>query len=318
MQKTALITGCNGQDGSYLAELLVKKGYNVHGLVKRSAVFDRQNIDHIGQLKLHYGDLSDFVSLLAVIKEVQPDEIYNLAAQSHVGISWQIPIYTAEITGIGVLNILEVVRHLGLKTKIYQASTSELFSGKKEEAPFNEESPLKPESPYSAAKLFAHEMCRIYREAYGMYIVRGILFNHEGERRGMNFVTRKISSGVANIIKGTQDKIHLGNIDAVRDWGYATDYVDGMWKMMQQEKPDDYVLATGEMHSIKEFLEEAFKQVNLDWKKYVQIDKNQFRPNETEYLCGDASKAKKVLNWEPKVRFPELVKIMVSNDLKQL
>ncbi len=318
MQKRALITGCNGMDGSYLSELLIKKGYDVHGLVKRSAVFDRQNIDHIGQLKLHYGDLSDFVSLLSVIKEVQPDEIYNLAAQSHVGISWEIPVYTAEITGLGILNILEVVRHLGLKTKIYQASTSELFSGKKEEAPFNEDSPLKPESPYSAAKLFAHEICRIYREAYGMFIVRGMLFNHESERRGINFVTRKISSGVANIIKGTQDKIHLGNIEAVRDWGYAPEYVEGMYKMMQLDKPEDFILATGEMHSVKEFLQEAFKQVNLDWKKYVVIDKNQLRPNETEYLCGDASKAKGILKWEPRVKFPELVKIMLSNDLKQL
>lgn len=318
MSKIALITGVNGQDGSYLAEQLIEKGYDVHGLVKRSAVFDRQNIDHIGKLELHYGDLSDFASLLSVIRLVNPDEIYNLAAQSHVGISWEIPVYTAEITGIGVLNILEVIRHLGLKPKIYQASTSELFSGEKEEAPFNEESSLIPESPYSVAKLFAHEICRIYREAYGMFIVRGILFNHEGERRGHNFVTRKITSGVANIIKGTQDKILLGNIDAMRDWGYAPDYTEAMWKMMQQDKPDDFVLATGEMHSVKEFCEKAFNEVNLNWKDYVEIDKNYIRPNETKYLQGDASKAERLLGWKPKVKFDELIKIMVSADLKQL
>jgi len=316
--KTALILGCSGQDGSYLAELLVKKGYDVHGLVKRSAVFDRQNIDHIGELKLHYGDLSDFSSLLAVIKEVNPDEIYNLAAQSHVGISWKIPIYTAEITGMGILNILEIVRHLGIKTKIYQASTSELFSGKRKEAPFNEQSRLVPESPYSVSKLFAHEICRIYREAYGMFVSRGILFNHESERRGENFVTRKISIGVANIVKGTQDKIHLGNIEAERDWGYAPEYVEGMWRMMQQDKPNDYVLATGEMHSVKEFCQKAFKEVGLNWKDYVIIDKDYLRPNETEYLLGDASKAKKELGWQPKTKFDELISIMVSYDLKHL
>ena len=316
--KTALILGCSGQDGSYLAELLVKKGYDVHGLVKRSAVFDRQNIDHIGELKLHYGDLSDFSSLLAVIREVNPDEIYNLAAQSHVGISWKIPIYTAEITGMGILNILEIVRHLGIKTKIYQASTSELFSGKRKEAPFNEQSRLVPESPYSVSKLFAHEICRIYREAYGMFVSRGILFNHESERRGENFVTRKISIGVANIVKGTQDKIHLGNIEAERDWGYAPEYVEGMWRMMQQDKPNDYVLATGEMHSVKEFCQKAFKEVGLNWKDYVIIDNDYLRPNETEYLLGDASKAKKELGWQPKTKFDELISIMVSFDLKHL
>ena len=318
MNKTALITGVNGQDGSYLAEQLVDKGYNVHGLIKRSATFDRQNIDHIGQLELHYGDLSDFTSLLSVIKAVNPDEIYNLAAQSHVGISWKIPIYIAEITGIGILNILEVLRHLEINCKVYQASTSELFSGKKEEAPFNEESRLVPESPYSIAKLFAHETCRVYREAYGMFIVRGILFNHESERRGMNFVTRKISSGVANIVKGTQEKIKLGNIEVKRDWGYAPEYTEGMWKMLQQNKPEDFVLATGYMHSVKEFCEKAFKEVNLNWEDYVEIDKSYLRPNETEYLVGDASKAERILGWKPKVKFEELVKIMVSGDLKQV
>jgi len=312
----ALITGVSGQDGSYLAEQLIEKGYDVHGLVKRSAVFDRQNIDHIGKLELHYGDLSDFTSLLSVIRLVNPDEIYNLAAQSHVGISWKIPVYTAEITGIGILNILEVLRHLDLNVKVYQASTSELYSGKREEAPFNEKSRLVPESPYSAAKLYAHEICRIYREAYGMFIVRGMLFNHESERRGKNFVTRKISTGVANIIKGTQRKIYLGDINTKRDWGYAPDYTEAMWRMMQQKKPEDFVLATGEMHSIKEFCEKAFKEVNLDWKDYIEIDDKYMRPNETECLQGDASKAKRILGWEPKVKFDELVKIMVDADLK--
>jgi len=315
MPKVALISGVNGQDGSYLAEQLLEKGYEVHGIVQRSAVFDRQNIDHIGGLELHYGDLCDYASLERILSLVKPDEIYNLGAMSHVGISWEIPCYTAQATGVGVLNLLEAVRMTCPKAKIYQASTSEMFSGEEKEAQ-NEDTPLDPRSPYSAAKLFAHKMCQIYRRAYGMFICCGILFNHESERRGKNFVTRKITIGIADILKGKQDKIHLGNIDAQRDWGYAPNYTEAMWLMLQQDKPDDYVIATGEIHSIKDFLEEAFKLVKLDWKDYVVIDEKYFRPSETEHLCGDASKAKRILGWEPKTKFKDLVKIMVQSDLK--
>jgi len=313
--KIALISGVNGQDGSYLAEQLITKGYDVHGIVQRSAVFDRQNIDHIGGLTLHYGDLTDYASLERILKEVKPNEVYNLGAMSHVGISWEIPCYTAQATGVGVLNLLEAIRMVNPKIKMYQASTSEMFSGNEKEAQ-NENTPLDPQSPYSAAKLFAHQMCKIYRKAYGMFICCGILFNHESPRRGKNFVTRKITIGISDILKGKQDKIHLGNIEAQRDWGYAPDYTEAMWLMMQQEKPDDYVIATGEMHSIKDFLEEAFKQVNLKWEDYVVLDPAYIRPSETEHLCGDASKAKRILGWEPKTKFNELVKIMISNDLK--
>jgi len=313
--KTALISGCSGMDGSYLAEQLVEKGYNVHGIVQRSAVFDRQNIDHIGELELHYGDLTDFSSLVRILEKVKPDEIYNLGAMSHVGISWKIPCYTAQATGVGVLNLLEAVRMTGLKSKIYQASTSEMFSGDEKE-PQNENTKLDPQSPYSAAKLFAHQMCKIYRKAYDMFICCGILFNHESERRGKNFVTRKITIGISDILKGKQDKIHLGNIDAKRDWGYAPDYTEAMWMMLQQDNPDDYVIATGEMHSVREFLEEAFSLVNLKWQDYVVIDKAYIRPSETDHLVGDYSKAKEILGWEPKTTFKELVKLMVQYDLK--
>lgn len=311
----AFITGINGQDGSYLAEQLIKRGYDVHGMVQRSAVFDRQNIDHIGNLELHYGDLTDYASLVRILKEVKPDEIYNLGAMSHVGISWEIPCYTAQATGVGVLNLLEAMRMVCPKAKFYQASTSEMFSGNEKE-PQNEETKLDPQSPYSAAKLFAHKMCQIYRKAYGLFICCGILFNHESERRGKNFVTRKITIGISDILKGKQDKIHLGNLDATRDWGYAPDYTEAMWMMLQQEKPDDYIIATGEMHSIEDFLEEAFEQVNLKWKDYVVIDQAYIRPSETKHLCGDASKAKRILGWKPKTNFKELVKIMLNNDIK--
>ena len=314
MSKTAFITGINGQDGSFLAEQLVAKGYDVHGMVQRSAVFDRQNIDHIGQLTLHYGDLTDFSSLVRILKEVKPDEIYNLGAMSHVGISWQIPIYTAEATGVGVLNLLEAVRMTGLDARIYQASTSEMFSGKDKDKQ-NEDTQLDPQSPYSVAKLFAHKMCQVYRKAYGMYIVSGILFNHESERRGKNFVTRKITTSIANILKGKQEKLYLGNIDAERDWGYAKDYTEAMWLMLQQDKPDDYVIATGETHSVREFLEIAFKHVGLKWEDYVVIDENYVRPAETDRLIGDYSKANKKFGWKPKTKFRELVKIMVEHDL---
>ncbi len=316
IKKVALITGVSGQDGSYLSEQLIAKGYDVHGMVQRSAVFDRQNIDHIGELELHYGDLTDFSSLVRILREVKPNEIYNLGAMSHVGISWELPCYTAQATGVGVLNLLEAVRMTGLNPKIYQASTSEMFSGDKNGKPQNEETLFDPQSPYSVAKLFAHKMCQIYRKAYGMFICCGILFNHESERRGKNFVTRKITIGISDILKGKQDKIHLGNIEAKRDWGYAPDYTEAMWLMLQQDKPDDYVIATGEMHSIKDFLEEAFGLVNLKWEDYIVIDKTYIRPSETEHLCGDASKAERILGWKPKVRFKELVKIMLEYDLK--
>lgn len=314
-KKIALISGCNGQDGSYLSEFLINKGYEVHGIVQRSAVFDRQNIDHIGNLQLHYGDLTDYASLERILQEVKPDEIYNLGAMSHVGISWEIPVYTAQATGVGVLNFLEAVRMVRPKAKFYQASTSEMFSGNEKE-PQNENTPLDPQSPYSVAKLFAHQMCKVYRKAYGMYICCGILFNHESERRGKNFVTRKITIGISDILKGKQDKIHLGNIDAKRDWGHAEDYVEAMWLMLQQDKPDDYVIATGEMHSIKDFLDEAFALVKKDWHDYVVIDEKYFRPAETEHLCGDATKALTKFCWKPKTSFKELVKRMVNNDLK--
>lgn len=312
----ALITGTSGQDGSYLAEQLIEKGYEVHGIVRRSATFSRQNIDHIGELILHYGDLTDFSSLMRILLEVKPDEIYNLAAQSHVGISWQIPNYTAQATGVGVLNLLEAVRCSGLKSKIYQASTSEMFSGKN--PPQNEQTPFAPRSPYAIAKLYAHQICQIYREAYGMFICCGILFNHESERRGKNFVTRKITTGIANIIKGKQDKIQLGNLEAKRDWGYAPDYTELMWLMLQQDKPDDYIVATGETHTIKEFLEEAFSLVHMNWKDYVEVKDEFIRPLEIDSLCGDASKARKVLGWKPKTTFKKLVKIMLDYDLRNL
>ena len=314
-KRVALISGVNGMDGSYLSEFLIKKGYEVHGIVQRSAVFDRENIDHIGDLELHYGDLTDYASLVRILQQVKPDEIYNLGAMSHVGISWEIPCYTAEATGIGTLNFLEAMRMVCPKAKFYQASTSEMFSGNEKEKQ-NENTPFDPQSPYSAAKLFAHQMCKIYRKAHDLFICCGILFNHESERRGKNFVTRKITTGIADIIKGKQKKIHLGNIEAKRDWGYAKDYVEAMWLMLQQKKPDDYVIATGETHSIKEFLQEAFGLVNKNWEDYVEIDKKYFRPSETNCLCGDASKAKRILKWKPKTSFKELVKIMVQNDIK--
>ena len=316
-KKVAFLTGITGQDASFLAEQLLEKGYEVHGLVRRTSSFNRERIDHLEDLNLHYGDLTDFSSLVNILAKVKPDEIYNLAAQSHVGISWEIPYYTGEVTGLGVLNLLEAVRVLKLTPKIYHASTSELFSGKDGEAPQNENTLMHPESPYSVAKLYAHEICRVYREAYGMFICRGILFNHESERRGENFVTRKITLGIANIVKGKQKKIYLGDMDIKRDWGYAPDYTIGMWQMLQQDKPDDYILATGQTHSIKEFLEEAFKIVGKDPRDYVEMDKLYIRPNETECLIGDYSKAKEVLGWEPKTSFKELVKIMVEHDLKQ-
>lgn len=320
INKVALITGISGQCGSYLAEQLIEKGYDVHGMVRRSATMNRQNIEHLDIRKnLYYGDMTDFVSIVNIIKKTNPDEIYNLAAQSHVAVSWETPNYTAQTTGFGVLNLLEAMRILGSKAKVYQASTSELFSGDPKEAPQNEETPLRPRSPYSIAKLYAHEICRVYREAFGMFIARGIFFNQESERRGENFVTRKIAKGVADIYKGKIKHIKLGNLEAKRDWGYAPEYTDAMYRMMQLDKPTDLVIATGETHTVKEFVIEALKQIGIeDWENYVKIDQRYVRPIETDCLCGDITKAKETIGWEPKVKFKELVKIMVSAEIKNL
>ncbi|KKS15118.1 MAG: GDP-D-mannose dehydratase [Parcubacteria group bacterium GW2011_GWB1_41_6] len=332
-QKTAFITGCTGQDGSYLTELLLNKGYIVHGFVRRSSSFNRGRIEHIythpdldikdakdighnGKFYLHYGDMTDSASLVNALARTKPDEIYNLAAQSHVQISFETPLYTAHTSGIGVLNLLEAVRILGLKSKIYQASTSELYSGDPKEAPQNEYTAFKPKSPYGVAKLYGFEIGRIYREAYGMFIVNGILFNHESERRGENFVTRKITKGIGEILKGKRDFIYLGNLDASRDWGYAPEYMEAAWLMLQQDKPEDFVIATGKTHTVREFAEEACCLVGLNHQKIIKISEHYIRPSEVDYLCGDASKSKRVLGWSPKTHFKDLVRIMVEHDAK--
>jgi len=320
----ALITGITGQDGSYLAEFLLQKGYEVHGLIRRSSTFNTERLDHIyadphdpkAKLFLHYGDITDSGQLTNLIYNIQPDEIYHLAAQSHVRVSFDIPEFTGDVTGIGTTRLLESIRRSGIKTKFYQASSSEMFGDAP--PPQNEETPFRPRSPYSAAKVYAYWMVKNYREGYGMFSVNGILFNHESPRRGETFVTRKITRALARIKLGLQDKLYLGNLEAKRDWGYAPDFVEAMWLMLQQDKPDDYVIATGETHSVREFLEEAFRYAGLDWKKYVEIDRRYFRPLEVEFLQGDPSKAKKKLGWEPKVRFKDLVKIMVEADIKNL
>ncbi len=322
-QKKALITGITGQDGSYLAELLISKGYLVYGIIRRSSSFNTQRIDHLYQdphekvrkLNLVYGDLNDASSLNSIIKGIQPDEIYNLAAQSHVKVSFEVPEYTAEITGLGTTRLLEAIRDTGVKTKFYQASSSEMY-GKVLETPQSEKTPFYPRSPYGAAKVYAYWMTVNYREAYNMFACNGILFNHESPRRGETFVTRKITMALARIKLGVQDKLYLGNLDAKRDWGFAGDYVEAMWLMLQQSKADDYVIATGQTYSVKEFLQEAFSYVKLDWKKYVAIDKRYFRPTEVELLLGDAAKARKVLKWKPKVNFQQLVRMMVDSDME--
>jgi GDPmannose 4,6-dehydratase len=312
--KTALITGITGQDGSYLAELLLEKGYEVHGILRRSSSFNTSRIDSIFHLlHLHYGDLTDANSLRHIVQESKPDEVYNLGAQSHVRTSFDIPVYTAGATGLGALNMLEAVKDYG-NAKFYQASSSELF-GKVVETPQKETTPFYPRSPYGVAKQFAYWSTVNYREAYNMFACNGILFNHESPRRGDTFVTQKIVKAAVRIMKGQQGKLFLGNLDARRDWGYAKDYVEAMYLMIQQDKPDDYVIATGEAHSIREFLTEAFSYVNLDWNKYVEIDPKYYRPAEVDLLLGDASKAKRQLGWEPKVKFKELVKIMVEAEL---
>jgi GDPmannose 4,6-dehydratase len=323
--KKALITGITGQDGSYLAELLLEKGYEVYGMRRPSSSFNTGRIDHIYQdfheqgvrLKLVYGDLNDSSSLNKVLRDVQPDEIYNLGAQSHVRISFEVPEYTAEITGLGAIRLLEAIRETGIKTKYYQASSSEMY-GLVQEVPQSETTPFYPRSPYGCAKVYAHWIAKNYRESYNMFICNGILFNHESPRRGERFVTRKITRAIARIKAGVQKKLYLGNLDAQRDWGYAPEYVEAMWMMMQQEKPDDYVIATGETHSVREFLLEAFGHVGMKWEDYVEIDPTYFRPAEVDLLIGDPSKAKRELGWEPKVTFKELVKIMVDADIVAL
>jgi GDPmannose 4,6-dehydratase len=325
--KVALITGVTGQDGSYLAELLLKKGYETHGVVRRSSSFATARIDHLRKgfavpgngLQLHYGDLGDGTGLRRIIEQVRPDEVYNLAAQSHVRISFDQPEYTADVVGLGTLRLLETVRdhnqRHGRAARLYQAGSSEMF-GKVSEVPQRETTPFHPRSPYACAKVYAHLQTVNYREAYDMFAVNGILFNHESPRRGENFVTRKITRTVGRIKLGLQNKLSLGNLDAKRDWGFAGDYVEAMWMMLQQERPDDYVVATGETHSVQEFLELAFERLELDWRKFVDSDPRFLRPSEVDILCGDASKARRVLGWEPKVKFRELVALMVDADLE--
>ena len=346
MAKVALITGVTGQDGSYLAELLIEKGYEVHGIIRRSSSFNTERIEHLyfeqwvrdmkqrRALNLHYGDLTDSSSLIRIIQQIQPDEIYNLAAQSHVKVSFDVPEYTAEVDATGTLRLLEAVRILGLeqRTRIYQASTSELY-GLVQEIPQRETTPFYPRSPYGVAKLYGYWITKNYRESYGMFAVNGILFNHESERRGETFVTRKITLAAARIAQGMQDKLYLGNLDALRDWGYARDYVECMWLMLQHDQPEDFVIATGEQHSVREFTEKAFREagIELRWegsginergidqatgRVLVEVDPQYFRPAEVETLLGDPSKAKQLLGWNPqKTSFDELVRLMVSHDM---
>ncbi|MFN8091418.1 MAG: GDP-mannose 4,6-dehydratase [Vicinamibacteria bacterium] len=314
--KRALITGITGQDGSYLAELLLEKGYDVHGLVRRSSSFNTWRIDHVrDRLTLHYGDLVDQNSIVRALEAIEPDEVYNLAAQSHVKVSFDMPEYTTDVTAIGVLRVLDAVRDIGLKTRFYQAGSSEMF-GLVQETPQTERTPFHPRSPYAVSKVYGHWMTVNYRESYGMHVSNGILFNHESPRRGENFVTRKITMGVAAIKQGRAKDLRLGNLDAKRDWGYAKDYVEAMWRMLQQDEPGDYVVATGETHSVREFCEEAFSSVGLDWKDFVKVDAKYFRPAEVDLLLGDATKARTVLGWEPKVTFRGLAKLMVEADLE--
>ena len=324
MARTALITGITGQDGSYLAELLLGKGYEVHGVVRRSSSMNRGRIDHLRHVNpahpdgarfvLHYGDMTDSGGLNRLVKTVRPDEIYNLAAQSHVHISFDQPEYTGDADGLGTTRLLEAIRTTGLPTRFYQASTSEMFG--LTPPPQNEKSPFYPRSPYAAAKLYAHWMTVNYREAHELFACSGILFNHESPRRGENFVTRKITRGIAQILAGKTDKLHLGNLDSKRDWGHARDYVEAMWLMLQQEESDDYVIATGVMRSVREFLEAAFEMAGLDWDKYVRFDEAYMRPAEVNELRGDASKAMKRLGWSPKTTFDQLVHEMLEYDMK--
>jgi GDPmannose 4,6-dehydratase len=314
VKSKAFITGITGQDGSYLAEILLEKGYEVYGMVRRSSTFNRSRIDHLyGQIELVYGDLGDGSVLNQLMRTIRPHEVYNLGAQSHVRVSFDIPEYTTDVVALGTLRLLDAIREGDLRCRFYQASSSEQF-GKVHEIPQNEETPFHPRSPYAAGKVFAHWITRNYREAYGMYAVNGILFNHESPRRAESFVTRKITLGIGAILRGETNELRLGNLEAKRDWGYARDYMDGAWRMLQQDEPDDYVLATGETHSVQEFLEEGFGYVELDWRDYVKIDERYFRPAEVDILIGDYSKAKEKLGWEPTIRFRELVRMMVEAD----
>ncbi len=339
-KKVALITGITGQDGSYLAELLLEKGYSVHGIVRRTSTFNRERIHHLFQdphekeydITLHYGDIQDSSSLHRIIRSIKPDEVYHLSAQSHVKISFDMPEFTGDTTGLGTTRLLEAIRQENPKTRFYQASSSEMF-GKVQEIPQKETTPFYPRSPYGAAKVYAYWMTVNYRESYDMFACNGILFNHESPRRGENFVTRKVTLGLTSILSGKMEKLYMGNLDAKRDWGYAADYVEGMWRMLQQEKPDDYILATGETHTVREFIEEACKLLGIDlvWegtdvnekgvdrktgKTIIEIDPRYFRPAEVDLLIGDCSKAKEKMGWEPKTTFKDLVKLMLQADLK--
>ncbi len=326
MPKTALITGVTGQDGSYLAELLLAKGYRVHGVIRRASVFTTERVDHLSQdrhepdvrFRLHFGDLMDAMNLRRIITEIEPDEVYNLGAQSHVRTSFEEPVYTAQVVSIGTLHLLEAIRDYsdgtGRDVRFYQASSSEMY-GKVVETPQSEKTPFYPRSPYACAKAAAYWQTVNYREAYGLFACNGILFNHESPRRGETFVTRKITRAAARIKLGLQEKLYLGNLDAKRDWGFAGDYVEAMWLMLQQEEPDDYVIATGQCHSVREFLEEAFDYLELDWRDHVAFDPRYLRPTEVDLLQGDSTKAGKLLGWSPKVFMPELCRMMVDSDL---
>jgi GDPmannose 4,6-dehydratase len=324
MVKRALITGITGQDGSYLAEFLLNKGYEVHGIIRRASNFNTHRIDHLyvdvhvagARLFLHYGELTDGSRLSSLLSQIEPDEVYHLAAQSHVRVSFDEPEYTSETTGLGTLRLLEAIRQIGLECRFYQASSSEIFGSSP--PPQNEDTPFHPRSPYGTAKVFGYWAARNYREAYGLFAVNGILFNHESPRRGETFVTRKITRAVARIRAGVDEHLWMGNIDAVRDWGYAPEYVEGMWRMVQADTPEDLVLATGTGYSVREFLALAFDQVGLDWEKYVRFDERYLRPAEVDAVIGDASKAKSLLGWKPQVQTPELVKIMVEADIRAL
>jgi GDPmannose 4,6-dehydratase len=324
MMMKALITGVTGQDGSYLAEFLLSKGYEVHGLKRRSSNFNTDRVDDIYQdfheggarFHLHYADLTDGGSLARLLYDIRPDEVYNLGAQSHVKVSFEIPEYTVDVAASGTLRLLEAIRQTGLRTRFYQASSSEMFGSTP--PPQSEATALHPRSPYACAKVFAHNITVNYRESYGLHASCGILFNHESPRRGETFVTRKITRAVAHIKLGLQEKLYLGNLDARRDWGYAPDYVEAMWRMLQQDWPDDYVIGTGEAHSVREFVEIAFAEVDLDWRDYVEVDSCYFRPSEVDYLLADAAKARKCLGWEPTVSFRQLIRMMVEADIKKL
>jgi GDPmannose 4,6-dehydratase len=322
--KRALISGITGQDGSYLAELLLDKGYEVHGLIRRSSSFSTGRIEHLYKdpheegvrLFLHYSDLSDASSLITTLNRVRPDEVYNLGAQSHVKVSFEMPEFTADSTAMGTLRLLEAVRHVDHEVRFYQAGSSEMF-GQVAERPQSETTVFRPRSPYAISKVFAHQMTIQYRDAYGLFASNGILFNHESPRRGATFVTRKVTRAVAAILAGTLDKLYLGNLDARRDWGYAPEYVDAMWRMLQHDEPGEFVVATGEMHTVREFVELAFSLVGLDWTDHVAIDPRYFRPTEVDELCGDATKAREVLGWQPTTSFAELVRIMLAADLRE-